>query len=669
MPNYRNPFASSNPQGGAVSSGGANHRLALDNLIRRELKVGDPSDPMQIATALLERYKGDPRARAISQEAQGLPFLTAAPAAAVVVQPTSTGAEQQQAIDDVNRDLQELTTNALLKDVIPELQGWAQSVRSAAEQGLSAARFALDQRQRDKAFAIRRQLGDYARLARFVGALTPAMTMNYRRFAQSLDEVSAVILVSMGESLANVGFAGGRFLLQAPYSELQVRRDSAIYALRNLIGGAQEAYGPNDWPRGLDAYRNLYRSLEEQGHGDLRSLLVETELARIMDELIQRAAQGTADGLRALGSTAQLDLMRFRRIVAIGMNLISPESPPLTAFLESLQLFADAFDSAGGFRLLRISRPPILFYGLYGIGGLDDADRRLQELLVQRGLLADQLDCYMACECREERVICQIALDKILYDVDRAIDLYAVGQEDFGLPERRAAAYGFLIQEFLTTFKVETSFQVQQSGNLPTALNSTDPKKPAILNRIQSALRPALSSNETLKQLVEDLKQFGSAVLRRLDRSEAETREEPNLHTMLSEALKTLNEDQGLDSMVLAYARAQTGQQRLAAEDPDEPTPAPSTLLSSYLDVLEQELCIQLDAEKRWHEMVQTMVPSCVPSQTVFNSLEHLIRSAIARVSGVRSETEFRPRIPPHFETSLDSLADDVDRRGGGRPS
>src|SRR5262249_25653698 len=54
-------------------------RLALDNLIRRELRVGDPNDPQQIAQALLVRYKGNPRADAIAQEARGLPFLHTAP--------------------------------------------------------------------------------------------------------------------------------------------------------------------------------------------------------------------------------------------------------------------------------------------------------------------------------------------------------------------------------------------------------------------------------------------------------------------------------------------------------------------------------------------------------------------------------------------------------------
>jgi len=169
--------------------------------------VGDPNDPQQIAQALLTRFKGDPRALAIAQEARGLPFLQIVPKEARVMQtPTSSDMELQQAMDDVERDLRELTTNNLLKDITPELEGWGTAVRSAIAEGTTAARFALDPRQRDKTFAIRRQLGDYARMARLVGALTPTMSPTYRKFAQSLDEVAAVLFVILGESLANVGF-------------------------------------------------------------------------------------------------------------------------------------------------------------------------------------------------------------------------------------------------------------------------------------------------------------------------------------------------------------------------------------------------------------------------------------------------------------------------------
>lgn len=333
-------------------------RMAIDNLLRRELKVGNPDDPKQVAEALLARFKDTPKAIAITREAQGLPFsTTAATPTPVATGVTSSENEWQQAVSDVERDLEELTTNAVLKDIKPELRGWAAAIRAAITEGYNAARFAMDPRQRDKALGVRRNLGDYARLARLIGALTTPITINYRKLAQSLDEVSAVLLVMTGEALSNIALNGGRYLLQVPYSELQIRRDAAINALRNLTGSAQTAYDPNDWQRGLDAYRQLYSFLESYAQGDLRILLVETELMRIMDTLIQRSQQGSIEGLRQLGATARIDIDRIRRLVTIAKQAITPPSPPLTAFVDTLQLFIDAFESSGGYRLLRIARP------------------------------------------------------------------------------------------------------------------------------------------------------------------------------------------------------------------------------------------------------------------------------------------------------------------------
>lgn len=685
MPNYRNPFASSSPQGSAASSGGANNRLALDNLIRRELKVGDPNDSAQIASALLERYKGDPRARAISQEAQGLPFLQTVPSSPTVVQaPTSSSAEWEQATSDTNRDLAELTTNPLLKDVTPELQGWAQAIRSALAEGANAARFALDPRQRDKAFAIRRQLGDYARMARLVGALSgPAVSANYRAFAQSLDEAASVLLVMMGEALANIGFAGGKYLLQAPYSELQVRRDAAVYALRNLVGATQEAYGPNDWPRGLDAYRRLFDSLEAQGQGDLRSLLVETELTRTMDELIQRAAHGTVDGLRALGSTAQLDLERFRRLVLIGQRSVSPEAPPLTAFLEALALFADAFQPSGGFRLLRVARPPVLFYGLYGTTTLEDADQRLLQLIIGRGKLAQLLDCLMQCNCGPATVVCQVILDKILCDIDRAIDLYAVGKDDFGEPERRAAAYSYVIEAFRSSALSQPTPGCAIYTATPVTPTPNNPAIGTLLDDIMNKqLRPSLAlSDPEIAQTKADLLDFAERVRSALARKglcggpdptsnrtlcdELDVNYSPGGGTAGQSAAQILNAKTGtitLRDLTPLMVLAQQGQARLQAASAMV-VPAPSTALGSFLTILSQELCIQEDMEENWENLVRTMAPDCAGLTQVFGQVKGVIKTAIGLVSGIECPP-FGVSIPPHFETSLDGIADDVPRTG-----
>jgi hypothetical protein len=252
------------------------------------------------------------------------------------------------------------------------------------------ARQGLDPAQRDKVMAVRRQLGEYARMARGVGSLSPGMTQNYRRLGRALDEVSAVRLVILGESLASVGFATDYYLLQVPLQELQQRRDAVIYALRNFNGGAQQSYGPDDWPCGIDAYCGVYNWLEEQGQGDLRSLPLENEVAQTMDALIGRAQNGTPEGLRALGVTAQLDIERFRRMAIVAPGAMArlgggfDRPPPLEAYLQALGLFAQTFRPAGGLRLLRVARPGILLYGLYNVTQLEH-DNALFKLISVRG--------------------------------------------------------------------------------------------------------------------------------------------------------------------------------------------------------------------------------------------------------------------------------------------
>lgn len=439
-------------------------QMALDNLIRRELKVGDPNDAEQIARALRSRYQNDTRAQAIAGEAQGLPFLqTPALQAPMAPAPTATHLDLEQAKDDVDQDLRQLLASNLTKDVRPELEGWQQNLHSLIDEGVAAARQGLDPHSRDRAFAARRHLGEYARLARLIGALMPALNNDYRNLAQSLDEVSAVLLVLMGEALANAGFAGGRYLLQVPYSELQARRDQVLMALRDLSGVGQVAIDADVYPRGRLAYRQLYKKLEEHGQGELRSLLNESELARTLDELIHISGGGSPLGMRRLGSTAWGQLARFSRFVQVTLDQVQSDAPTLLAFQDALGLFSDGFATAGGFRLLRIARPSVLMYGLYGASALTNAEKRLMQIVNMRGQFASNIDCITRCTCDEKSIHLQIILDRILFGLDRAIDLYAVGQTDLGLPEQRAAAQGYLIDAFL---KLSTGLGFNLPGNI-----------------------------------------------------------------------------------------------------------------------------------------------------------------------------------------------------------
>src|SRR3954470_21958596 len=84
------------------SGTGAQDRVTFDNLLRRELKVADPSDAKQVAQALMARYKNDRRTQAMDQEARGLPFAMAPSYQALAPSaPIASDGEWLQANDDV----------------------------------------------------------------------------------------------------------------------------------------------------------------------------------------------------------------------------------------------------------------------------------------------------------------------------------------------------------------------------------------------------------------------------------------------------------------------------------------------------------------------------------------------------------------------------------------
>jgi hypothetical protein len=631
--------------------------LAIDNMLRNELKVADPRDAHQVAAALLARYKDSPRARGIAQEAQGIPYLQQQQVQVMPPSlPTSSDIEFRQANSDVEKSLQDLGTSALLDDYGPELGGWAQAIRSAIAEGGQAARNGLDPRQRDKTLTIRRQLGDYARLARFVGALTPSMTPNYRKLAQALDEVSAVLLVMLGEALANIGFSSGYYLLQVPFSELQQRRDSAVFGLRNLVGATQQAHGGNEWPRGVNAYRFLFNTLEEQGQGDLRALLVESELARAMDDLIQRAGQGGSDGLRALGVTAAIDLERFRRLVVVASTLrkkgIEYQSPPLSAFLESLLLFVDAFTPAGGSRLLKIARPPILFYGLYNQTlGDESFDTTLVELIQLRGQVATQVD-YLLYGYEPNRAAIQIMLDMMVYLVDRIIDLYAVSVDSEGMPEQRAIAYLLLITQIAAQIdpRIDAAKHGAMAGNYATYMDHMG----LVLTQV--------ASNQS--RIVAGLTTKHVAVISAF--------EEPNITKFFRRfarvARKALLKFEA--SAVVAKAEVSVSGSpsttTYAEDTPDSLYPWDinyALLRQSLPPAVEQELLIQLGVEERWLNLVRTMSPDFQPDNRIFQRLQDTVRFVLLQMHRVGDTSMLdgegdliTASLPPQYETSLEQI-------------
>lgn len=473
--------------------------IVVDNLLRRTLRISDPRDPLEIAAALRRHYADD--GAALEREARGGGFVPLLPAA-IVARGGATQRESDQARGDVERDLAALSGDSALKDVEPELRGWSGSVRSAMGEGFHAARLALDPRQRDRAFSARRMLRDYARMARYVGALTPSAGGRYRALARSLDEAAALLLVVMGETLAEVGLANGNGVLLAPASELQARRDAVLSALAVLNGSIDRHGDDSRWPRGLIALRDINAALENHGYGDLRALLQEEHLSRVLDELLEQSSSMTGDGLRALAAGAQVSLQQLRRLVLALRDVGDPESPPIATLMGAINLLLDAFAAGDvALRLLYLSRPPAVFYGLYGATAPDPATAAMLELAQLRGALAEQLDCRADCSCDAAQTLGLVLLDKVLYDTDQSVDLIVQGGGRAQDYLHRASGYAPLVASIAGFNDGAAAVGVARTWQIPPPVV---PTLRAIHGRLSSLVgnrRNALAADELCHQL------------------------------------------------------------------------------------------------------------------------------------------------------------------------
>ena len=423
--------------------------VLADNLMRRVLRINDPSNPVEVAAGLGRTYPLE--STELEEEIQGLPIGPMLPVVQPTAAPSMAGAEMVQAQNNIQTDLEFLTQSSQLKEVQVELQSWGETIRTWLADGAAGATQALDASARDRVFSARRILLDYARVSRLVGSLTPGLSIAYRRFARSLDEAAGILLVSLGESLALGNFSGDRLLLQAPASELGARADAAAAALRNLSGSVQDAFTPSAWPWGLDSYRRLLHALENAGHGDIRVLLTENGLRAFTDELLNRASSVNGDGLRALAATQVVALERVRRLIEVGAP-IADSSPPMAAFISALELFVDTFRGGSAYRLIALGRPLLSSAGLYTFGGPDPGTLTLLSLVQWRSAVAQLNDILFGTDLTAADAQAQFAADTCLYSLDLAVDLYAVGADPQGQGEieQRAAAYGLFMWQLLT---------------------------------------------------------------------------------------------------------------------------------------------------------------------------------------------------------------------------
>jgi len=418
----------------------------VEAVLRKTLKISDPTNVDELSRALLLRYSKD--ALLIDREKKGLPFSVVADQIASTVVTTGNQAQILDAQRDLERVLKEIAEAPAYAEIGAEMRGWARAIRAASADGLNSARFALDPHQSDRALAARRTLGDYARVSRYAAALTTCDGAAFCRLAQCCDTIASLILVLMGDALSDAGVTRSSLIPRVPGSVLRERRDTVLNELRSLHRSAASSHSPEGWPRATVVLTQIYQQLETSDTADLRSLLDENYLSRQLDDLLDLVNNASPDGLKELGSVAMLSVRRFNRFIAVTTANVKPPSPPLARFTAALLLFVQGFaESAGGYRLPFLARSPLLVGQASITGGSDVPTLDLIRIALARSAAAEWIDC-LCCSCEEDAAKKIILFTKVIYDLDRTIDLYSFGTDPNGKgdAEIRAGAFGALLE-------------------------------------------------------------------------------------------------------------------------------------------------------------------------------------------------------------------------------
>jgi hypothetical protein len=325
----------------------------LDDLLRKRLKVGNPSDVGEMLKALQGLYPE--KSAAIVAEGLGLPPTTALALPTTTIPANSqaarsfASAEYDLVLTEMQNDFTVVVNAAENRDYNVELTGWQSSSAREYAEGAAAARLAQDPGQRERALLAIRRLNEYAFAIRFFATTTGESFWDFRRVATTLDNAADNLRILIGETLYDVGLALNGLLLQVPVADFRTRGTSLIDSLEGWLSGDQEIF--DDWGVRLTSYQAFFDHLEP----DLRVYARPEGLRAAIDGLVNAVVNGmssnSADALRQLAITAPPEIGRLTRVFAVAKTVLShptSASSSLSIFVRSLGLFIDAFKNARG---------------------------------------------------------------------------------------------------------------------------------------------------------------------------------------------------------------------------------------------------------------------------------------------------------------------------------
>jgi hypothetical protein len=373
---------------------GADGTRALDELLRRKLKVGNPTDVGEMLRALQARYPE----KAAANAAEFLGFspttnpLALAPSSAVQAAPRTIGsAEYDTVLAQMKSDFSAVVDAPSERDIGVELSGWRDYLMKEYADGSAAAGFAQDAAQRERAQLAIRRLNEFAWLARLVGIAMGEQYWDFRRLATSLDNAADIVRIRIGEALYDVGLSFNGLILQVSATDLRLRGSATVDALSGLLSGDEPIF--DDWGERIRAYNDFYNELDPE----LKVYARPDGLKESIDNLVNAFANGvsatTADSLRQLAATAPVEVGRLRRILAVAMRVQRQQpSSALSIFVQSLSLFIDAFKSSrAGVLYVDLAMPSPL--GARKLPPVDlSARMALRQLIDQRAFYAQVLE-------------------------------------------------------------------------------------------------------------------------------------------------------------------------------------------------------------------------------------------------------------------------------------
>ncbi|RYZ37136.1 MAG: hypothetical protein EOO71_29215, partial [Myxococcaceae bacterium] len=406
-------------------------KTKFDEFLRRQLGVSDARDPTSVVNALRKLYPTT--AARLDDESKGQPIrvqATPEPSMGVIV---STGdspgmrrfRQQREALQDDLKFAVELASN---RDFKAPVDGWRDSILAEMDEGEAAANRAVDPVARDRTFYTVRKLGDCARL-----------------------------------------------------QDLRQRREALINALEQLTATSIQE-GGDDWGDGQASYGKLLERLRTQGQSDLRSIVRPDAMSRLLDVLLNHAPRAQSEDMRGIASAVPMELLQLRRLRDVAGSLLDTSdltnssyldptrgqgaSAPLAAFTEALTLFINAFDRPNaGARLLNMVLPAPLAFQERA-----DKEQELHDKFRERAVVQEQLDELQMDPTTTDAFWKEMArLDRMLYHIDRIIDLYLLDYDEVTIPGggNRVLFHSEMLEQLeqdADVFVLDAAFLKEQCG-------------------------------------------------------------------------------------------------------------------------------------------------------------------------------------------------------------